>query len=216
MFFLITEIYFLSLSMKYYTNRKNKSERPKTKPTYLDIFWSPWFILSICFVPVVVSPGILYIGRDSSQPRPHTLEAAIVITIICSVSFLVSLAAIIDMIVLCYIVPKQFDSRLNLEMLFLIPLSRIISWSGIFFCMWGWNPASWNGISGTNPYDVFVRILSHTTSVIVIYDANTTLVHAFSGIFAYELYLIVVPVLLATSVTLVLEHTKIGEHNSNQ
>jgi hypothetical protein len=181
---------------------------------FIGVFWSPWFIASWCIVTQIISASLLYIGRDESLPNPNNIWALISSTIILSISFIISLAAIIDMMVLCFFVPKDEDIRLTVPLLILIPLARVVTWGGLFFILWGWDPQSWNGVLNMGPFVTLIRLISHTASFIVIQDANTTLVHAFAGIFSYELYIIIVPVIVALCVTYVSEHTKSGEHKA--
>ena len=182
--------------------RKDNRQSLKKKKWW----WNPWLLAATCIILLVISTAILSIDENGNATRA-------VFTALAVASFLLSLAGLVDMTRLCFVVGKTDDDRLNLSMILAIPIARTVSWAHVHMASWTWDEDGWtNHLLGISAFEAMGQFVFGCANFVPSYDASSLVTHVLSGLFVYENYVILIPVIIGACISLVVEHAKTTNH----
>jgi hypothetical protein len=173
--------------------------------------WNPWIISAWCIIMEIVACAFMVIGDSTAADKRMGFSTATMIlsSITVMIPFFISFIGILDMAILCFFVPRDSDGRLTITVALLIPFARVVSWGGVFFVMWGWNQDAWEIPNRDD--DAFAALLiqvSNAMSFVTIYHVKTPAVRFVASLFSYEMYMVLVPIIMASCLVYVAENTK--------
>jgi hypothetical protein len=145
--------------------------------------------------------GFLCIGRESAAVVAVFTAAAVV-------PFVASLVALVNLVIMCFFAKKTEDDALTVSAILIVPLARVLSWALLHMAVWTWDRDGWYHVETLPTFTVWLRFLADCFNLVPDHDAVSTLAHIASGLFQYEFNLVLVPVILAASVSVALEHAK--------